>query len=534
MLLGYSDSELASMGGYDLVHYDDLAYVASAHQELLKTGASGMIAYRFQTKEGQWQWLQTSSRLVYKNSKPDFVISTHRPLMEEEGRDLLGKRTMDFKVSYLDAGLPNNYFSENELLSNTTSSAHSNISSTPTRVNRRYKTQLRDFLSTCRTKRKLATSSGQVTPPANPTIGAPSVVSPMATAAVDYITTDGCSAAAAAAAYNMYTSPYPAAADHTMGYMGHSNFQHTLYPPTATALDNRYLATTDNLFHQYRPLGTYYPDYHASATAAGYVSNGFLDASSRTYDPGATYRATVMPTVDDKIYSCQQVVENTKYPTSYVVPNSTKCLDVSWPYSVSPSSGIIQPIQVMSTPHHQIEINHKEYAKVSKHPSVDGSHHSASPTGNHLLTPKMEDIKSDGSSMGMQSSPPQGQSVTPQHFSPAAPEMPRQTVLMWGSNHMQHPSPVSSTRSPVDSVGEYAPMPHPPPTTDSCMEIAAHHQEMCKWSSEPAETTPPGGGIGKQEAVNVQSEGGAGSPHQHHTAHHNQHHNSASRVVMVL
>lgn len=33
MLLGYSDSELANLGGYDLVHYDDLAYVASAHQE---------------------------------------------------------------------------------------------------------------------------------------------------------------------------------------------------------------------------------------------------------------------------------------------------------------------------------------------------------------------------------------------------------------------------------------------------------------------------------------------------------------------
>lgn len=33
MLLGYSDSELADIGGYDLVHYDDLAYVASAHQE---------------------------------------------------------------------------------------------------------------------------------------------------------------------------------------------------------------------------------------------------------------------------------------------------------------------------------------------------------------------------------------------------------------------------------------------------------------------------------------------------------------------
>lgn len=33
MILGYSDGELASMGGYSLVHFDDLAYVASAHQE---------------------------------------------------------------------------------------------------------------------------------------------------------------------------------------------------------------------------------------------------------------------------------------------------------------------------------------------------------------------------------------------------------------------------------------------------------------------------------------------------------------------
>lgn len=119
LTLGYSDSELARFSGYDLVHYDDLSYIASAHQEckftydalavkyfnkkisftVLKTGASGMIAYRFQKKNGDWQWLQTSSRLVYKNSKPDFVICTHRQLMEEEGRDLLGKRTMDFKVS---------------------------------------------------------------------------------------------------------------------------------------------------------------------------------------------------------------------------------------------------------------------------------------------------------------------------------------------------------------------------------------------------------------------------------------------------
>lgn len=32
-LLGYTETEIISRGGYDLVHFDDLAYVASAHQE---------------------------------------------------------------------------------------------------------------------------------------------------------------------------------------------------------------------------------------------------------------------------------------------------------------------------------------------------------------------------------------------------------------------------------------------------------------------------------------------------------------------
>ncbi|UYV81855.1 AHR [Cordylochernes scorpioides] len=151
-ILGYSDSEMAAQGGYDLVHFDDLAYVASAHQELLKTGASGLIAYRLQTKEGDWQWLQTSARLVYKNSKPDFILCTHRPLMEEEGRDLLGKRTMDFKVTYLDGGLGalterSGLLADNELVLRC-------------QRNRRYKSQIKDILHTCR-KRKASSSSSE-------------------------------------------------------------------------------------------------------------------------------------------------------------------------------------------------------------------------------------------------------------------------------------------------------------------------------------------------------------------------------------
>ncbi|XP_071514740.1 uncharacterized protein ss isoform X2 [Panulirus ornatus] len=252
MLLGYSDLELANKGGYDLVHYDDLAYVASAHQELLKTGASGMIAYRLQTRDGTWQWLQTSSRLVYKNSKPDFIICTHRPLMEEEGRDLLGKRTMDFKVSYLDPGLTQSYLCDTELPQLYAAS----------RMSRKYKTQLRDFLTTCRTKRSYTNLSDT--------------------------------------AYNNYNNMYGASAYATDNglYMQQNlgNLQ-SLYPAS-------YLPT-DNLFH-YRQLGSYYPDYMTH----GYVSNGYVDPtrSCLSYDTtGLTKTAA-----DQKLY-CATQLDASKY-----------------------------------------------------------------------------------------------------------------------------------------------------------------------------------------------------------------------------
>lgn len=436
---------------------------------------------------------------------------------------------MDFKVSYLDAGLPNSYFTESDqLLASSPNVAQHSISTTSSRVNRRYKTQLRDFLSTCRTKRKLShsSSSGQATPPTNATVSA-SVVSPMA--GVDYITSDGCTAT-----YNMYASPYPSTpTDHSLSYMGHSNFQHSLYPTSAT-LDNRYLTTTENIFHQYRPLSSYYPDYHSPATTP-YVGNGFLEMSSRTtavpaYDTVTptthhpTYRATVMP-VDEKLYSCQQVTVDptttAKYSAyvegsrGYVVANSTKCLDVSWPYSVSPSSGIIQPVQVMSA---QLDI--KQCAKISKHASVDGvsSNHSSPPINSALLAPKMEEVK-DASMLQTDSPnshhiPRQG--VTPQHFSPVTStvqDTPRQTVLMWGSNHVQPRSPSAST--------EYGTVP-PSEGCEALKSLAEiSNPEICKWNGESTSKTE-----------NVAQSSDSGSPHQHHSTHHNNHHNS--RVVMVL
>ncbi|KAK3097370.1 hypothetical protein FSP39_009073, partial [Pinctada imbricata] len=99
-MFGYSDRELAVKSGYDLVHPDDLTYFSAAHQELIKTGSSGLIAYRWYTKEFRWLWLQSSCKVIYKNSKPDFVICTHRQLTDDEGQDLFHKRGNEFKLPY--------------------------------------------------------------------------------------------------------------------------------------------------------------------------------------------------------------------------------------------------------------------------------------------------------------------------------------------------------------------------------------------------------------------------------------------------
>ncbi|XP_064488766.1 aryl hydrocarbon receptor-like isoform X2 [Ornithodoros turicata] len=246
-LLGYADSDFVSQGGYDLVHFDDLAYVASAHQELLKTGASGLIAYRLSTKDSKWQWLQTSARLVYKNSKPDFILCTHRPLMEEEGRDLLGKRTMDFKVTYLDTGLTSSssssdrgFLSDNDFILRC-------------QRNRRYKSQIRDLLTTCR-KRKSSPSS-------DPPSGYPED------------TPYG----------NVYATPYPS--DNALSPYAAAAVPQNIF------LDNSRFLAPENFLHYRHPLGGYYTEYPQ-------YSNGFLDTTGRPCYPYQDQK-------DDKLYQCQ-------------------------------------------------------------------------------------------------------------------------------------------------------------------------------------------------------------------------------------
>lgn len=265
---------------------------------------------------------------------------------------MLGKRTMDFKVSYLDAGLTSNYFTDQESSSipapvtTATSSATSATSgqtvvasqsagqqATPQKIGRKYKNQLRDFLTNCRTKRKsgsnAGTPSGGNTTPPEPSpylsgtgveVAASWTGGGSAAAAVS----SAASAAVAAAATAYSPSVYPAsaaaaAAAAAVPYHADNSFYHSMHhhhqlhhhqPNTlqnlqnlhqsfyAPALDNRFgipTAAEHNLFHHahhgYRGLagvgatGYYAADYspyvHAAATTNGFLAAGYDSTMGR-------------------------------------------------------------------------------------------------------------------------------------------------------------------------------------------------------------------------------------------------------------
>ncbi|CAK9293455.1 unnamed protein product [Gordionus sp. m RMFG-2023] len=99
-LMGLNDIDSNGLNFYSLIHPEDLNYVTLAHQELLKSGNASLNAYRISSVLGNnWQWIQTSFRIIYKNGTSDYVLCSHKPLLEEEGRDLYGKRKMEFPLT---------------------------------------------------------------------------------------------------------------------------------------------------------------------------------------------------------------------------------------------------------------------------------------------------------------------------------------------------------------------------------------------------------------------------------------------------
>ncbi|KAL7881394.1 hypothetical protein AOLI_G00082420 [Acnodon oligacanthus] len=101
IVLGYTEAELRVRGsGYQFIHAADMLYCAENHVRMIKTGESGLTVFRLLTKDNRWKWVQANARLVYKNGKPDYIIATQRPLLEEEGGEHLRKRSMHLPFTF--------------------------------------------------------------------------------------------------------------------------------------------------------------------------------------------------------------------------------------------------------------------------------------------------------------------------------------------------------------------------------------------------------------------------------------------------
>ncbi|NWU00564.1 AHR protein, partial [Urocynchramus pylzowi] len=101
IVLGYTEAELRMCGtGYQFVHAADMLYCAENHVRMMKTGESGLTVFRLLTKDNRWKWVQANARLVYKNGKPEYIVVTQRPLIDEEGGEHLRKRSMHLPFTF--------------------------------------------------------------------------------------------------------------------------------------------------------------------------------------------------------------------------------------------------------------------------------------------------------------------------------------------------------------------------------------------------------------------------------------------------
>ncbi|XP_043920612.1 aryl hydrocarbon receptor-like [Protopterus annectens] len=101
VVLGYSEIELCMRGsGYQFIHAADMLYCAENHIRMMKTGESGMTVFRLLAKGNRWMWVQANARLVYKNGRPDYIIATQRPLVDDEGAETLRKRKLKLPFNF--------------------------------------------------------------------------------------------------------------------------------------------------------------------------------------------------------------------------------------------------------------------------------------------------------------------------------------------------------------------------------------------------------------------------------------------------
>jgi len=100
VVLGYTEHQLRQRSGYEFIHSADMMHCADAHTKLMKHGESGMTVFRILHKENKWLWVTASSKIVMRHGRPEYIVSTHRPIPDEEGLDHLRKRSVQFRFDF--------------------------------------------------------------------------------------------------------------------------------------------------------------------------------------------------------------------------------------------------------------------------------------------------------------------------------------------------------------------------------------------------------------------------------------------------
>nr|ALJ33571.1 Ahr-b [Clytia hemisphaerica] len=89
---GYSKKDIFGRSSYVMVHRLDVQHVRCKHTEIVTCGKTSIGTFRLKNKNNEWNWLSGYGRVLYKNGKPDYMVTTNRVLSEEEGRAMMKLR----------------------------------------------------------------------------------------------------------------------------------------------------------------------------------------------------------------------------------------------------------------------------------------------------------------------------------------------------------------------------------------------------------------------------------------------------------
>lgn len=132
-VLGYTEYQLKQRSGYEFVHSADMMHCANSHTKLMRVGESGITIFRILHKENKWLWVTASAKLVYRQGKPEYIVSTHRPIPDQEGFEHMKKRNDRFRFEFTGhAILYDDYSSSNKMQSETRKKSHHHSSSSTT------------------------------------------------------------------------------------------------------------------------------------------------------------------------------------------------------------------------------------------------------------------------------------------------------------------------------------------------------------------------------------------------------------------